>query len=57
MGEGVKDCENIDVEESELPRARKALKRYEICQGDSSYPDSPKALYRVTYFFMVWTLL
>ena len=45
-----KECEKIDVEEPELPRARKAPKRYEIGQGDSSYPDSPKSLYRVAYF-------
>ena len=45
-----KECEKIDVEEPELPRARKTPKRYEIDQGDSSYPDSPKALYRVAYF-------
>ena len=45
-----KECEKIDVEESEVPRARKTPKRYEIGQGDSSYPDSPKALYHVAYF-------
>ena len=45
-----KECEKIDVEEPELPRARKTPKRYDIGQGDSSYPDSPKVLYRVTYF-------
>ena len=44
------ECEKLDVEEAKLPRARKAPKRYEIGQGDSSYPDSPKALYRITYF-------
>ena len=45
-----KECESIDVEEPKLPRARKAPKRFEISQGDSSYPDSPKALYCVAYF-------
>ena len=44
-----KECEKIDVEEAKLPRARKAPKQYEIGQGDSSYPDSPKALYHVAY--------
>ena len=44
------ECEKLDIEEAKLPRARKAPKRYEIGQGDSSYPDSPKALYRITYF-------
>ena len=45
-----KECEKIDVEEPESPRARKAPQRYEIGQGDSSQPDSPKALYHVAYF-------
>ena len=49
--------ENIDVEEAKLPRARKVPKWYEIGQGESSYPDSPKDLYRVAYFVKVWTLL
>ena len=45
-----KECEKIDVEEPELPRARMGIKQYEIGQGDSSYPDSPKALYHIAYF-------
>ena len=45
-----KEYEKIDVEEPELPRAREIPKCYEIGQGDSLYPDSPKALYHVAYF-------
>ena len=45
-----KECEKIDLEEAKLPRARKVPKRYEIGQGESLYPDSPKTLYRVAYF-------
>ena len=44
------ESKEIDIDEPQLPRARKAPRRYEIGQGSSTHPDSPKSFYHIVYF-------
>ena len=42
--------ENLDVDDPTLPRRRKTPRRLETGNGEPSFPDSPKDLYRQVYF-------
>ncbi|XP_062504942.1 zinc finger MYM-type protein 1-like [Corticium candelabrum] len=46
----VKKSETVDVSEPMMPRKREALNRYEAGIGEGSHPESPKDLYRITYY-------
>jgi len=42
--------DNVDVNDTTLPRRRKLPKRYEMGLADYEFPNSPNYLYRQQYF-------
>ena len=53
----VKKSETVDVSKPRMPRKRKAPNQYETGIGEGSHPESPKDLYRSTYYATIDRIL